>query len=418
LEAFPWGETTDLKIDLKKVFNLIQPAQRIKELPRYLFAEIDRKIREKVEQGVDVIRLGIGDPDQPTPDYIIDRMESEIRVPANHNYPPDEGLPEFKEAVARYYRERYGVDLDPQREVLPLVGSKEGIANVSLAFVNPGDLNLVPDPGYPVYSIGTGFAGGSVHRMPLLAGNSFLPRLDQIPREAAQRARLMFLNYPNNPTGAVAPPQFFEEAVRYARTHEILICHDAAYAEIFYDGNRPQSVLQAEGAREAAVEFNSLSKTFNMTGWRIGFAVGCAAALEILGRFKTNIDSGLFKAIQYSGVEALNNPDRDAFIAALQSRYRERRDIVVQALRQMGWPVTAPGGSFYIWVPVPKGYSSQSFAAEVLEKTGVVVTPGRGFGEYGEGYFRIALTVGADRLKEAMERIGKVFGRREAGDRR
>lgn len=387
---------------------MISPAQRIKELPRYLFAEIDRKIREKVEQGVDVIRLGIGDPDQPTPNYIIDRMEAEIRRPANHSYPPDEGLPEFKEAVARYYRERCGVELDPQREVLPLLGSKEGIANVSLAFVNPGELNLVPDPGYPVYSIGTAFAGGSVHRMPLMPENNFLPRLDQIPIEAARRAKLMFLNYPNNPTGAAASLQFFQDVVEYARANDILICHDAAYGEVYFDQGRPQSVLQAQGAKEVAVEFNSLSKTFNMTGWRIGFAVGCAAALEVLCRFKTNVDSGLFKAIQYSGVEALTNPQRDPFIAALQSRYRERRDIVVQALKDMGWPITAPGGSFYIWAPVPKGYSSQPFAAEILDKTGVVVTPGRGFGEYGEGYFRIALTVDAPRLKEAMERISAV----------
>jgi LL-diaminopimelate aminotransferase len=392
---------------------MISPAQRIKELPRYLFAEIDRKIREKVEQGVDVIRLGIGDPDQPTPDYIIDRMETEIRRPSNHNYPPDEGLAEFKEAVARYYRERYGVVLDPQREVLPLIGSKEGIANVSLAFVNPGDVTLVPDPGYPVYSIGTGFAGGTAYRMPLSAENNFLPRLDQIPPEAAQRAKLMFVNYPNNPTGASAPLQFFQEAVEYARANDILICHDAAYVEVFFEGDRPQSVLQAQGAKEVAVEFNSLSKTFNMTGWRIGFAVGCAAALEVLGRFKTNVDSGLFKAIQKSGVEALTNPQRDSFIQALQFRYRERRDIVVQALQQMGCPVTAPKGSFYIWAPVPKGYSSQSFAAEILDKTGVVVTPGRGFGEYGEGYFRIALTVDADRLREAMQRIRVVVRYRE-----
>lgn len=387
---------------------MLSPAQRIKELPRYLFAEIDRKIREKVEQGVDVIRLGIGDPDQPTPDYISERMEAEIRRPVNHRYPPDEGLPEFKEAVARYYFERCGVELDPQREVLPLIGSKEGIANVSLAFVDPGDLNLVPDPGYPVYGIGTAFAGGAVHRMPLLPENNFLPRFDQIPSEAVQRAKLMFLNYPNNPTGAAAPDSFFAEAVEYARANQILICHDAAYAEVFFDQARPQSVLQIEGAKEVAVEFNSLSKTFNMTGWRVGFAVGSAAALEVLGRFKTNVDSGLFQAIQYSAVEALTNPQRDPFIQALQSLYRERRDIVVQALKEMGWPITAPGGSFYIWAPVPAGYSSQSFAAEILDQTGVVVTPGSGFGEYGEGYFRIALTVGADRLREAMGRIRTV----------
>lgn len=401
----------DNQYTIKHVFEvilMIEPAQRIKELPRYLFAEIDRKIREKVEQGVDVIRLGIGDPDQPTPDFIIERMAAEIRQSANHNYPPDEGLPEFKEAVARYYRERYGVELDPQREVLPLIGSKEGIANISLSFVNPGDLNLVPDPGYPVYGIGTGFAGGTVYRMPLLAENGFLPRFDLIPKEVARRAKLMFLNYPNNPTGAVAGLQFFEEAVQFARENNILICHDAAYTEIIFDEGPPQSALQARGAKDTVVEFNSLSKPFNMTGWRIGFAVGCAEALEVLARFKTNVDSGLFKAIQYSGVEALTSPRRDAFIAAMRSCYRERRDIVVQALKQMGWPITAPRGSFYVWAPVPPGYNSQSFAATILDQTGVVVTPGRGFGEHGEGYFRIALTVEADRLREAMDRISKV----------
>jgi len=387
---------------------LIQPAQRIKDLPRYLFAEIDRKVREKVEQGVDVIRLGIGDPDQPTPDYIIDRMEAEIRRPVNHKYPPDEGLAEFKEAVARYYRERYGVELNPEREVLPLIGSKEGIANVSLAFVNPGDLNLVPDPGYPVYGIGTGFAGGEAYRMPLLAENNFLPRLDLIPSEIARRARLIFLNYPNNPTGAVASASFFQRAVEYARANEILICSDAAYTEIFFEQSRPLSVLQVKDAKEVVVEFGSLSKTFNMTGWRIGYAVGCAQALELLGRFKTNVDSGLFKAIQYSGVEALTNPRRDSFIISLQEIYRERRNVAVRALQEMGCPLTAPGGSFYIWAPVPAGYSSRSFAEEILEKTGVVITPGSGFGENGEGYFRIALTVNTARLGEAMKRISTV----------
>lgn len=387
---------------------MIQPAPRINNLPRYLFAEIDRKIREKVEQGVDLIRLGIGDPDQPTPDYIIDRMEAEIRRPANHNYPPDEGLREFKESIACYYGERYGVELDPRREVLPLIGSKEGIANISLAFVSAGDLNLVPDPGYPVYSIGTSLAGGAVYRMPLLGENNFLPRFDLIPSAVARRAKLLFLNYPNNPTGAAASPQFFQEAVDYARANDLLICHDAAYAELYYDQGGPQSVLAAAGSKDVAVEFNSLSKTFNMTGWRIGFAVGCAEALEVLGRFKTNVDSGLFKAIQYSGVEALSNPRRDAFIAALQSCYRERRGVALRALGEMGCPVTTPGGAFYVWAPVPAGYSSRVFAEEILEKTGVVVTPGSGFGEYGEGYFRIALTVDAGRLREAMERISAV----------
>ncbi len=387
---------------------MIEPAQRIKQLPRYLFAEIDRLIREKTAQGVDVIRLGIGDPDRPTPAYIIERMAAETGRPENHHYPPNEGLTEFKEAAAAYYRERFGVVLDPEREVLPLIGSKEGIANISFCFVDPGDLNLVPDPGYPVYSIGTCFAGGEVYRMPLTAANGYLPRLDQVPAEAAARAKLIFLNYPNNPTGAVASLEFFQEAVAFARRHRVLICHDAAYSELVFDGGRPLSLLEAEGAKEVGIEFSSLSKSFNMTGWRIGFAAGSAAALEVLGRFKTNVDSGLFKAIQYAGAEALNNRQRDSFIASLQELYRERRDIVVGALRCLGWPIDPPRGSFYIWAPVPKGYTAQEFTALLLEQAGVAVTPGRGFGEYGEGFFRIALTVESGRLREAMDRISRV----------
>lgn len=386
---------------------MIEAAQRIKELPRYLFAEIDRLIREKTAQGADVIRLGIGDPDMPTPRYIIDRMSKEINRSSNHRYPPDEGLGEFKAAVAQYYKDRYGVELDPRKEVLPLIGSKEGIANISFAFVQQGDLNLVPDPGYPVYSIGTRFAGGEVFRMPLLEENGFLPRLDEIPHREAARAKLMFLNYPNNPTGAVATRGFFEEAVKFASRHNILICHDAAYSEIVFEGESPPSLLQIPGAKDTAIEFNSLSKTFNMTGWRIGFAVGNAQALEVLSRFKTNVDSGLFTAVQYAGVEALTSPQRDPFIASLQKIYRERREVVLNALQSMGCPVSPPGGSFYIWAPVPSGFGSQDFTAEVLNKTGVVVTPGRGFGEHGEGYFRIALTVDVERMKEAMQRLKK-----------
>ncbi|MEW5785197.1 MAG: LL-diaminopimelate aminotransferase [Bacillota bacterium] len=387
---------------------MIEPAQRIKDLPRYLFAEIDRLIREKVQQGVDVIRLGIGDPDLSTPAYITERAAVEVGRSHNHHYPPDEGLAEFKEAVALYYRDRLGVELDPRREVLPLIGSKEGIAHISFSFVDPGDINLVPDPGYPVYGIATRFAGGEIHRMPLTHENGFLPRFDQIPPEVLERAKLLFLNYPNNPTGAVAAPAFFQEAVDFARCHNILICHDAAYSEVMFDGARPLSLLQAAGAKAAGIEFNSLSKTFNMTGWRIGFAVGSAGALEVLGRFKTNIDSGIFKAIQYSGVEALTAPGRDRFIAGQQAIYQSRRDIVVQALRRLGWPIEPPGGSFYIWAPVPPGYSSRQFTAALLDRAGVVVTPGSGFGEYGEGYFRIALTVDESRLREAMDRIGAV----------
>ncbi len=384
---------------------IIEPAKRVKQLPRYLFAEIDRKVREKVAQGVDVIRLGIGDPDSPTPEFIINRMQVEAERRGNHHYPPDEGLTEFKEAVAGYYAERYDVELDPQREVLPLIGSKEGIANVSFAFVNPGDLSLVPDPGYPVYSIGTQLAGGKPFSMPLTEESSYLPRFDLIPTANASEAKLMFLNYPNNPTGAVADLDFFQQAVEFAERHNILICHDAAYSELVYDSLRPLSLLEAPGGKQVAIEFNSLSKTFNMTGWRIGYAVGNAEALEVLGRFKTNIDSGLFQAIQYCGVEALTNSARDSFIGSLREKYRQRRQIVTSGLQKLGWPPLVSRGAFYIWAPVPAGYTSEKFVARLLEEAGVVVTPGRGFGEHGEGYFRIALTVEEDRLQEAMERI-------------
>jgi LL-diaminopimelate aminotransferase len=390
----------------------IQPADRIGKLPRYLFAEIDKKIRAAAEKGVDVIRLGIGDPDQPTPDYIIERMIAEVKLPRNHTYPPDEGLAEFKQAVARYYRDRHGVELDPVREVAVLLGSKEGIAHISACFVNPGELNLVPDPGYPVYSIGTMFAGGEVHRMPLLPENGFLPDFSGVDGALADRAKLMFLNYPNNPTGAVAPPEFFASAAKFARKHNIIVCHDLAYSEVAYDGYRPLSFLEAPGGKEVCIEFGSLSKTFNMTGWRIGYAVGRAEVVEVLSRYKTNIDSGTFKAIQYTGVEAFDNPAADAFRAQMCRTYQERRDIVVAALQEMCLDVTAPKATFYVWAPIPAGFAaSADFVGYILEETGVVITPGRGFGEWGEGFFRIALTVEAPRMKEAMARLKKALNR-------
>ncbi len=387
---------------------MVKKAQRIEKLPPYLFAEIDKKIREALDKGVDVIKLGIGDPDRPTPKYIVDRMKAEAALTRNHSYPPDEGLLEFREAVCRYYARRFGVDLDPNKEIIVLIGSKEGIAHISACYVNPGDLNLVPDPGYPVYSIGTLFAGGEVYRMPLLEENDYLPDLEKIPEEAASRAKLMFLNYPNNPTGAVSSKELFEKVVQFARRNDIVVCHDSAYLDIAFDGYRPLSFLETPGAKEVGIEFGSLSKPFNMTGWRLGYAVGCADVLEALYRYKTNIDSGNFKAVQYTGVEALDNPASDEHVLNMQQMYKERRDVVVRALQEAGCPLSVPKASFYVWAPVPEGFTSQDFVAYLLEKTGVVVTPGRGFGEYGEGYFRIALTVEVERLKEAMERIKKV----------
>jgi len=388
---------------------MVYPAERIQKLPRYLFAEIDKKIREKQSEGVDVIKLGIGDPDMSPPSFIVERMQQEVAKDSCQGYPPDAGVDEFNSAVASYYRERYGVELDPSTEVLPLIGSKEGIAHISFSFTNPGEINLVPDPGYPVYGIGTLFAGGESHLMPLKEENNFLPRLEEIPEEVARKAKLLFINYPNNPTGAVAPQEYLENIVDFARKYDLLICHDAAYSELAFDGYRPLSLLEVDGAKEVGIEFNSLSKTFNMTGWRIGYAAGASWAIEVLSRFKTNIDSGLFKAIQYAGVEALTNPKRDEFINSLQRTYQERRDVVVDNLREMGWPIQSPQASFYVWAPVPSGYSSQEFVSMLLEETGVVVTPGRGFGENGEGYFRIALTVEVPRMKEAMNRLRGVI---------
>jgi len=388
---------------------LIEPADRVKQLPPYLFVEIDRKIKEVKEKGMDVIKLGIGDPDSSTPDYIVERMVEEVRKPRNHSYPPDEGLVDFKEAVAQYYQERHGVKLDAVKETLPLIGSKEGIAHVHFAFVNPGDVNLVPDPGYPVYGIGTLFAGGESYKMPLREENNYFPALEEIPGDVLEKAKLLFINYPNNPTGAVATKDFFERVVDFARKHNLLICHDAAYSELAFDDYHPMSILEIDGARDVAIEFNSLSKTFNMTGWRIGYAVGNGEALEALSRFKTNIDSGFFTAVQYAGVEALTNPRRDAFIKEMQKLYQERRDVVAEGLKNMGWPIEPPKASFYFWAPVPEGYTSQSFVTKILEETGVVVTPGSGFGEYGEGYFRIALTVDVPRLKEAMSRLSEAI---------
>lgn len=383
----------------------MKKAGRIEKLPPYLFAEIDKKIREALDKGVDVIKLGIGDPDRPTPQYIVERMQQEVTLPRNHSYPPDEGLMEFREAVSRYYLRRFGVELDPQKEVLPLIGSKEGIAHISACFINSGDVNLVPDPGYPVYGIGTLFAGGQPYLMPLLEEKGYLPDFSIIPEETARRAKLMFLNYPNNPTGAVAEKDFFEKAVEFAKKFDVVICHDSAYLEISFDGYCPVSFLEAPGAMECGIEFGSLSKPFNMTGWRVGYAVGNAEVLEALYRYKTNIDSGNFKAVQYAGVEALDNPKALEHIENMQQVYQDRRDVVVEALREAGWTAVAPKASFYVWAPVPQGYTSKDFVSYILEKTGVVVTPGSGFGEYGEGYFRIALTVEVDRLKEAMDRI-------------
>ncbi|HHT62470.1 MAG: LL-diaminopimelate aminotransferase [Bacillota bacterium] len=380
-------------------------------LPPYLFARIEKMIEEKKAQGIDIISLGIGDPDRPTPDFVIDKMIEQVKNPANHQYPSSVGMLSYRTGVADWYRKKYQVDLDPQTEVVALIGSKEGIANINYCYVNPGDINLVPDPGYPVYGIGTLLAGGEPYYMPLLKENGFLPDLQAIPEEVAKKAKILWLNYPNNPTGAVATLDFFREVVAFAKEYDLLVCHDHAYSELAFDGYRPPSFLQADGAKEVGIEFNSLSKPFNMTGWRIGWAAGNKEMIETLGRYKSNVDSGAFQAVQYAGLAGLASDG--SFIEKMQKVYAERRDLIIAGLNSMGWNLIAPAATFYIWAPVPKGYSSEGFAEFVLERAGVVVTPGNGYGAHGEGYFRISLTIEKDRIEEALTRMKNALGKFE-----
>jgi LL-diaminopimelate aminotransferase len=385
---------------------MIPTADRLRKLPPYLFAEIDKKKREVRARGVDVIDMGIGDPDLPTPPHIVRAMQDAVTRPEHHRYPSYEGMPSFRQAVADWYGRRFGVALDPETEVLTLIGSKEGTAHMPLAFVNPGEVVLVPDPGYPVYAAGTWFAGGDCHFMPLRRRNGFLPDLGAVPLEVARRAKLMYLNYPNNPTAACATPSFFKDAVDFARRHNLLVCHDAMYSELRFDGYNPPSFLSTPGAREVGVEFHSLSKTYSMTGWRIGFCVGNAEAVAGLGKIKTNVDSGAFQAIQEAGIAALTGPQDVP--EQYRRTYQARRDVVIAGFRKLGWEVDVPKAAFFVWAPLPHGRDSRAFATRLLEEAGVVVTPGVGFGPSGEGFFRIALTIGADRLAEAMERLQKL----------
>lgn len=384
----------------------IEKAERLKQLPPYLFAELDRKKEEVRAQGVDVIDIGVGDPDQPTPDHIIDSLCKAAREPRFHRYPSYSGMNDFRKAVASWYQRRLGVTLDPLQEVVSLIGSKEGIAHIPLAFINPGDVVLVPSPAYPVYKTATIFADGVPYEMPLLKENGFLPDLDIIPAEILQRAKMIFLNYPNNPTAATATPEFFAKVVAFANRHNIMVCHDYAYSEMAYDGYQPPSFLATPGAMEVGIEFHSLSKTYNMTGWRIGWAAGNREIIGGLGQIKSNIDSGIFEAIQIAGIEAMR--DDDAWLAKMRALYTERRDVVVAGLTKLGLKTSSPKATFYVWVEVPKGYDSAGFVAHLLEKCGILTTPGNGFGGPGEGYFRIALTVDKARLQEALDRIAKI----------
>ncbi|HMM07430.1 MAG TPA: LL-diaminopimelate aminotransferase [Clostridiales bacterium] len=380
-----------------------QEAKRMQSIPPYLFARIEKKIDELKSRGIDVISFGIGDPDLPTPDFIVEKMAEEIKNPANHQYPSSVGMLSFRQSVAQWYQKRFGVELDAKTEVVALIGSKEGIANINYCYVDPGDINLVPDPGYPVYGIGTMLAGGEPYYMPLKEENGYLPDFAAIPAEIAAKAKLMFLNYPNNPTGATATKEFFAEAVAFAKKYDIIICHDAAYSEVSYDGYVPPSFMEVEGAKDVGIEFNSVSKPFNMTGWRVGFAVGNAKVIETLGRYKSNVDSGAFQAVQYAAMQGL--AQGDAAIGEMQQIYSRRRDVVVDVFNDLGWQLKKPQATFYIWAPVPKGYTSESFSEYVLEKTAVMLTPGNGYGPNGEGYFRISLTIAEDRVIEAAKRL-------------
>jgi LL-diaminopimelate aminotransferase len=383
----------------------IDYATRIKTLPPYLFAAIDKMKQEAIAHGVDIINLGIGDPDLPTPSPIVESLRKAAGDPKHHQYPSYEGMASFRAAVAAWYQRRFRVTLDPASEVLTLIGSKEGIGHVPLAFVDPGDIVLVPSPGYPVYPVGTSFAGGVSHIMPLTKQNGFLPDLEAIPEDIAAKAKLMWLNSPNNPTSVVMSKEYFAKVVKFARAHRIIVCHDAAYSEIFYDAKRPASFLEIEGAKEVGVEFHSLSKTYNMTGWRLGFAVGNKEVLAGLGKVKSNLDSGVFQAIQEAGITALRLDD--SVTDGLRKTYQERRDVLVPGLKQLGLEVDPPPAAFYVWVTVPKGYTSASFTAHLLEKAGIVTTPGNGFGAPGEGYIRMTVTTSKERLAEAVERIQK-----------
>ena len=383
----------------------IQTPERLRQLPPYLFAEVDRRKRELKGRGKDVIDLGVGDPDLPTPDFIIEALSQAAQDPGNHRYALDAGMPAFRESIRDWFRKRFGVKLDAEKEILPLIGSKEGIAHLPLAVLNPGDGAFIPDPGYPPYRSGTLFAGGVPILMPLLESNEFLPDLSFLDSPVLKKAKILYLNYPNNPTSATASKAFFQEAVNFAHEHGLLIAQDAAYAEVGYDGYEAPSILEIEGAMDVAVEFHSLSKTFNMTGWRVGFAVGNREALALLAKVKSNIDSGIFQAVQLAAKKALDQGE-SAHREILRV-YQKRRDLFIQGLNRIGWAARLPQATFYCWIPVPPGSTSGELALKFLEELNIVVTPGNGFGPNGEGYFRVSLTVPEVRLQEALARIEK-----------
>ena len=378
-------------------------ASRVEKIPPYLFVEISRKIAQKRREGIDVISFGIGDPDLETPGPVIDALRSTAGDLPNHRYPESDGLPEFKKATADWYQRRFGISLDPDSEVISLIGAKEGIGHAALCFIEPGDIALVPDPGYPVYSVGTWFAGGECHWLPLEEENGWLPDLEAIPEDVARQAKVMWLNYPNNPTGAVADLAYFNQVVEFAKSYDLAVLHDACYTDVTFDGYRHPSFLQAEGAMDVSMEFHSLSKTYNMTGWRLGMAVGNADMINALLIVKSNLDSGVPQAIQYMGIEALNTTDE--WIDERNAIYQRRRDRVLEALSDIGLEFDPPKASLYVWARVPEGHSSGEFAEQLLDQCDIVVTPGAGYGSYGEGYIRFSLTIDDEQLEEGLKRL-------------
>ena len=380
---------------------------KLKMLPPYLFVELDRKKAEAIKKGIDVIDLGIGDPDLPTPQFIVDRLKETADFTDNHHYPSSQGMASFRESAANWVKRRFGVSVDPDKQVVCLIGSKEAIAHFPLAFLEPDDIVLVPTPAYPVYHIGTLFAGGKSYFMDLLPENDFLPDLDAIPQDVLKKAKIIWLNYPNNPTAALATKEFFEKVVSFANENNIIVCHDAAYTEMTFDDYVAPSFLETPGAMEVGIEFHSLSKTYSMTGWRIGFAIGNEKLIAGLRRVKSNVDSGQFNPIQYAAIAALDSDQ--SCVKEMCKIYQERRDVLVAGLRSIGIEAKSPKATFYVWAPVPEGYTSMEFTSLLLEKAGIVATPGNGFGEPGEGFIRMALTVSKERLAEAVERMKEVL---------
>ena len=386
----------------------LEQSDRLKSLPPYLFVEIDRAKRKAIEKGVKVIDFGVGDPDQPTPNFILTAMQKALKDPATHHYPLDRGYAPFRQTVSQWIKKRFGQTFNPDTEILPLIGSKEGIAHLPLAFINPGDMTLIPDPCYPPYKSGTSFAGGAGYLMPLKEENGFLPNFESVPKEILKKSKIIFVNYPNNPTGAAATRTFYEKLVKWASFNQILIASDLAYSEIYFDKEKPLSIFEIPGAREVAIEFHSLSKTCNMTGWRVGFAIGRAEVIAALLKVKANVDSGVFTAIQKTGIEALKNSF--GFSKQANRLYRRRRDLLVAGLRELGFPVKNIKAGFYVFTRLPKGQkNSASFCKDLLEKTGIVATPGVGFGSAGEGYVRFTLTVAESEIREAITRMRKIF---------